>query len=69
MNLVLFSVTEKVYESESATDESEPESAKPKKPDLAHRKPKDIAAENKKLRQEAAKHKGQASLMSFFKKK
>ena len=65
-----FLVTEKVYESESATDESETEPEKPaQKTEVAHRKPSVITKENKKFKLEASKHKTQASLMSFFKKK
>lgn len=67
MNFV--AVTEKVYESESASEESEPEEKAPKVTDIAHMKPKDITRENKKIKAEASKNKTQSSLMNFFKKK
>eukprot|EP00112_Aurelia_sp_Birch-Aquarium-sp1_P013940 Seg2982.2 transcript_id=Seg2982.2/GoldUCD/mRNA.D3Y31 product="DNA polymerase delta subunit 3" protein_id=Seg2982.2/GoldUCD/D3Y31 len=72
MNDEGYMVTEKVYESESASEESEPEDAtkKPtKQTNPVHKRPREITEENKKIRAQAAKPKTQASLMSFFKKK
>ena len=68
-----FSVTEKVYESESASEGSDTETmSKAKttfKNDALHKKPREITAENKKFKAQASKNKNQSSLMSFFKKK
>ena len=67
------SVTEKVYESESASEGSDTETmSKAKttfKNDALHKKPREITAENKKFKAQASKNKNQSSLMNFFKKK
>ena len=65
-------MTEKVYESESASEESDSEDKNKgtsKINDIVRMKPNELSRENKKTKAEALKNKTQSSLMSFFKKK
>jgi len=72
MNDEGYMVTEKVYESESASEESETEEnckETSKLHEIVRMKPNELSRENRKIKAEVSKNRTQSSLMNFFKKK